>query len=274
MALGLTGDDDGVVAPQAIDVFGILGGDVAALRIGGHLRSEHRVVLRERVTPLDAEVGLAETGDSVEEHGLLDCRHQRVTDAAEHRVVGPHGEVVLAGCGERARVVQQVTLPVVGVEPETASDLGIEVPATLLHVLDRDQGEGIGMPALVVDEPDGMEDLHRLMRVHGRQDASDVSEIAVDELRDAPIVVDRAGARAPCDVELELGKTERVLHVHQQQADARTIFRRRLDFVLRRPLARLARTRLVGHAPDVADSVRREVRRYGKLSTWHDGVKQ
>ena len=45
-------------------------------------------MLGARVVALDLEGGLAVAGDAVEEDRLLDRRHERVADAAEHRVVG------------------------------------------------------------------------------------------------------------------------------------------------------------------------------------------
>jgi hypothetical protein len=44
---------------------------------------------------------------------------------------------------------------------------------------------------LLVDQPDRVEDLHRVVRVEAGQDLRDRAEVAVEELAQAPVVVDR-----------------------------------------------------------------------------------
>ena len=109
------------------------------------------------------------------------------------------------------------------------------------------------MVALVVDEPDGVEDLHRPVRVEAGDDLRDRAEVPVHEVAEAPVVVDRAGAGAAADEELEVGDAERVLDVDGEQADPERVVRRRADPVLLGPRSCLARALLVGDAPDLAD---------------------
>jgi hypothetical protein len=45
------------------------------------------------------------------------------------------------------------------------------------------------MPALRVDEPGGVEDLHRPVRVERRDDRRDCREVAIDELAESAVVV-------------------------------------------------------------------------------------
>ena len=66
------------------------------------------------------------------------------------------------------------------------------------------------------------------------------AEVAVDELAQAAVVVDRARARAAADEQLEARDAERVLHVDGDQADAEAVLGRRPDPVLARPRRRLA----------------------------------
>ena len=74
------------------------------------------------------------------------------------------------------------------------------------------------MPTLRVDQKRGMEDLERLVGVERRDDLGQGRQVPVEELAQARVVLERAGARAPGDEELETGRAERVLHVDEQQA--------------------------------------------------------
>ena len=81
--------------------------------------------------------------------------------------------------------------------------------------------------ARLVDEKDAVEDVHRLMSVHRRHDLSDPAQIAIDEVAQAAIVIDRAGAGATTHVKLESRDAERVLHVDGDQADSHLVIDRR-----------------------------------------------
>jgi hypothetical protein len=61
------------------------------------------------------------------------------------------------------------------------------------------------------------------MRVEGRHDLGDVVEVPVDELAQAACVVERAGARAAGDEELEPRRAERVLHVDDDERDPEAV---------------------------------------------------
>ena len=161
-----------------------------------HLRAEHRVVLGERRVPLLLEVGLRAPRDGVEEDRLLDRRHERVTDPAQHRVVRPDRQLVLARRLERPRVVQQMALRVLGIEPEAAGHDLVDAPAARLDVVGGDERVRLWMLALGIDEPDRVEDLHRLVGVERGDDLRDRVEVAVDELAEAPVVVHGARSRS------------------------------------------------------------------------------
>ena len=118
---------------------------------------------------------------------------------------------------------------------------------------------------MLVDEPDRVEDLHRVVRVEAREDLGDRAEVAVDELAQPAVVVDRAVARAPGDEQLEVGDAEGVLDVHGEQADAPLVLGRRPNPVLCRPGRRLAGALLVGDSPYLADAARVEVCRQRQI---------
>jgi hypothetical protein len=261
VALGLPGEDDRVVPEQPLDQRVVPRGDRLAVRPVRDLRPQHGVVLCERVRALDLEVRLATARDRVEEHGFLDGRDESVPDPAEHRVVGPDREVVLPAALERAGVVQEVPLPVLGVHGDALEGGRVHAPASALDVVGGNERVRGWVSTLVVDEVPGVEDLHRLVRVHRRDDARDRIEVLIDELAQAPVVVERARAAAPRDEELELGQTEGVLDVDEHDAEAEGILVRRAQRMLARPLARFSRTLLVPHRPDLADAVRRDERR-------------
>jgi len=85
-------------------------------------------------------------------------------------------------------------LRVLGVLSNALGGGRVHAPAAGLDVVRRDERVGLGMIPLGVDEPDGVEDLHRPMRVEARHDLSDRPQVAVGELAKPPVVVDRACA--------------------------------------------------------------------------------
>ena len=106
VALRLAGDHDGVEARSSVDQERVLTSPRSARRQApasppGRAWSS----ARSAGSALDLEARLAAAGDGVEEDRLLDGRHERVPDAAEHGVVGPDRELVLVRLLELAGVV-------------------------------------------------------------------------------------------------------------------------------------------------------------------------
>jgi hypothetical protein len=124
-----------------------------------------------------------------------------------------YGQVVLTALGEPPRVMSEVPLRVADVQSESLGDLRVHPPATGEDVVGGHERERRGMIAVLVDEPDRVEHLHRVVGIEARQDLRDLAEVPVDELAQAPVVVDCAGTRASPDEELELRDAERVLGV-------------------------------------------------------------
>ena len=110
-----------------------------------------------------------------------------------------------------------------------------------------------------------MEDLERLVRVERRHDLGQRAEVAVDELAEPARVVERAGAGAAGDEELEAGRAERVLNVDDDESDAEPVVRRGRNRVLLAPALRVREALGVVDAPDLADAVGIPVRRQRKL---------
>ena len=94
---------------------------------------------------------------------------------------------------EPPRVVREMTRGVVGVEPDRLGDGRVHAPSPVRHVLGRDERVGLRVVAVLVDQPQRVEDLHRPVRVQAREDLRDRAEVAVDELAQAAVVVDGAG---------------------------------------------------------------------------------
>ena len=120
-----------------------------------------------------------------------------------------------------------------------------------------------------------MEDLQRLVRVERREDLRDRAEVAVDELAEAARVVERSGAGAAGDEELEAGRAERVLDVDDHERDAEPILGGPPRSCCVPPAPRVLEARRVVDAPDLADAlgvpVRRQRERLGhgaSVGTW------
>jgi hypothetical protein len=266
VALRLARDDDGVERQEVLDQRLVQTGDRLAVRALGDLGPEDRVVLGERVLTLGLEVGLTRARDGVEEDRLFDRGDERVADAAEHRVIRPDRQVVLAGLRQLSRVVEELTLCVVRLEADALDGVRVDAPPSGLDVLRRDEGVGIRVPALLVDQPQWVEDLQGSMRVEGRDELADRPEIAIDELAQPAVVVDGPGARATGDEQLEAGDAEGVLDVDADEADAEGVIGRRPELVLVGPGDGRPRPFLVGHAPDLADEIGVVMRRERKLA--------
>src|SRR3990172_10855782 len=119
-------------------------------------------------------------------------------------------------------------------------------------------------------EVEGVEELHGVVRVHRGDDLRDGSEVPVQELAETAAVVDGARAGAARYEELEAWDAERVLHVHDDEAEAKAILGRGPEAVKARPALRSDGPLLVGDAPDVGDGAGVEVRRDGQLAVLHD----
>ena len=77
------------------------------------------------------------------------------------------------------------------------------------------------MIAALVDQPDRVENLHRMMGVETRKDLRDLAKVAIEELAQTAVVVNRARPGASRDEELEARDAERVLNVDGEDAEAK-----------------------------------------------------
>src|SRR5204863_9517471 len=100
--------------------------------------------------------------------------------------------------------------------------------------------------------------------VERRHDLGDRIDVPVEELTEAPAVVDGSRPGAPGDEELEARDTERVLHVDRDEADSERVIGGWTQRMLMRPRLGLPRPVLVGNAPDLADRFRVEMGRNRK----------
>src|SRR5215208_2145841 len=270
VALRLPGHDDGIECEQLFNELEVLPPEAIAIRSLGHLRAEHRIVLGKRVVPFYLELGLAVPGDAVEEDSFLDRRDEGVPDATEHGVIGPDSQVVLPALGQQPRVVSEVALGVIDVHPEGLGDRGVHSPAAGLDVFGRDERIGRRVVAVLVEEPDRVEDLHHMVGVEARKDLRDCAEVAVDELAQTTVIVHSARARAPSDEELEVRDAECVLDVDGEEAEAKGVLWRWAQSVLLSPRLRLARPVLVWNSPHFAYAARLEV--LGELQLTHCAI--
>src|SRR5258708_22229144 len=122
-------------------------------------------MLGERVVPLYLKAGLAAARDAMKEDRLLDRGDERVPYPGKPRVVWPDRQLVLSALRQPPRVIRQMALGVIDVEPERVGDGGVQPPATRLDVFGRDERIRGRVPALRVDQPDRVEHLHRVVGV-------------------------------------------------------------------------------------------------------------
>jgi hypothetical protein len=183
-------------------------------------------------------------------------------DPAEHGVERPDREVVLPPGGERTDITREVVGGVV--EPERAGRRVVDTPASGGDVLLRDEGVGVGMAAVLIDQKRRMEDLECLVGVERDDDLRDQAELVVDERAQPPAVVERAVARAAPHEELEAGRAERVLRVDGEEAHTSFVPHRGLEPVFLGPRRRIVKAAFVLDPPHVADLSQVDMRRKRK----------
>ena len=194
-----------------------------------------------------------------------------MADPAQHRVVGPHGQVVLAALGQPARVVLQVALGVLGVQPAAAATSGIHPPPALGRVLRGDQRHRLGPVALGVDQPGRVEDLHRVVGVQAGHDLRDRARGCGTRTRTG------AGCRPPRPVPERRPRTARspgcrTCSARPPAAGPRGGRRpRRRPARAARPVLGLARPVLVGHPPHLAHAARGRSGRGAAARPWRSG---
>jgi hypothetical protein len=71
---------------------------------------------------------------------------------------------------------------VIGPDSEGLGDGLVHSPTAGLDVVGRDERVRLRMVALLVDQPDRVEDLHGVVGVEARDDLRDRAEVAIDEL--------------------------------------------------------------------------------------------
>ena len=105
MALRLSRDDHRFEREQVVDEGGVDRSYPLAGGVLGDLGVENRVVLGEGILAFHLHPRRRLPGDRVEEDRLLDDRDEGVAGTADHRVVGPHDQGVLAAFVEPPHVV-------------------------------------------------------------------------------------------------------------------------------------------------------------------------
>ena len=255
MALGLAGDDQGVVFEQMVEQLPVRLRDGVPVGVFEDFGPQHRVVLGQRIQSLGLETGLGRPRDGVEEDGFLDGRHHRVPGAPEHGVIGPDDEHVLSLGLQPAAVVERVAGEFLYVEAGSRGRVGIDPVAARFEVAGGDLRVRGGWIPVPVEEEVGVEDLDRRVGIQRQDDLADPAQVPVEELAEAPGVLYRAQSRPAGDEEFAPRQAEGVLAVHEQEPHARRVAGRRLETVLPGPGAGFGGPGLVGDPVELTDAL-------------------
>ena len=247
MAVRLATDDHDVAFHQRPDEADVLLGQDLAVEAGEHLRPQDRIVLGQRVAALDLALGLRATHVRVEHAGLLDDADQRVPVGAEDAVRVPDRQRVLASFFQLLHVVEDLLRePAVVAGAEPGSHDRVRLPFARLHVVDGDhRNHRRGVVPLLVDPEGGEEDLIGEVSVHRHRRLGDAMAVAVDELREAPRVVDGTSTAPAPHVEGAFGEAEVLVPVDAQEMDLQLVGARCFHAVLALPLGRHVQQLLV-----------------------------
>ena len=101
-----------VKSQEFLNQSGIFPGDRFSLAVFQHLRTEDGVVFREGIVSLDLKMGLAVPRNGCGRRWPPQRRNKGVTDASEHGVIRPYGEVISAAFFQTAGIMVQVSLSV------------------------------------------------------------------------------------------------------------------------------------------------------------------
>jgi hypothetical protein len=208
----------------------------------------------------------------VEQARLVDDAGQGVAVGAEQAVRRPQVELVLAGALELAAVVGDLgNQPRVVAVAQPARDRRVGPQLAGGDLVGADDLVGRRRPVGAIEPERRKEDLVREVGVERGGDVGEDAQVAVDQLGDAPRVVDRAAAAAAGDVQRAVREAEVLLDVDEQEVDAALVGGRRPDGVGRPPVVGgggepggvgpVARQRGAGRHP-----VRRQGQRAGAAS--------
>jgi len=125
------------------------------------------------------------------------------------------------------------------------------------------------MPAVFIHQENGMENLQRLVGIHGGKDPGNDAQIAVDEFAQPAVVIHRAGAAESAYEQLKFRDAERILHIHQQQRHPDVILARRPQFKPLAPFQRVVGALLVLNPPYFSHFIGLKMCRKGKIQMLH-----
>ncbi len=170
VTFGLSRHDERVHVLEHVDVLRVALFERLAHGAGLHLGADGGVVLGEGMIALDLELGLRGAGDGMEEERLLHRRDQCMAHTAQHGVIWPDRQRILAAGFQLRHVMQQHFLPILGRDTQRTRQRRIELPLARAHILDRDLRVGGRVFPVGIHEEDGMEDLDRHVRIERGRD--------------------------------------------------------------------------------------------------------
>ncbi len=228
MACSLSCDDEHVSVRELEEELGVEAfRERRAVVASRHFRFEHGVVLGERVPALDFQKRLPAARERVEKPRFIDHAGEGMPFRAEQAVVGPEVKSVLAGLFEFGAVVLHLVIQErhhcawvrISGDPVGNSRIGtIDALPDLLH---RDHGVGGRVRAVFLQPERREEDLEGVVRIEGEGDVVDDAEIAIDEFREADVVIDRTPAAAGPHVEGAFREAEVLLEVDAEDVNPR-----------------------------------------------------
>ena len=251
MTFGLTGDQQSIKTAQFVQQGLIDPANRPTSHISLHLRTDRRVILGQYCAALHLELRLAVAGNPMEKKRLFERRHQRVANAAQHRMIGPDSQRIMSRAPEPSSIVQQIFLHIPRLYPQRRAQRFVESPHSLLQILQGNLGVGRRMVARRIHKKNWMKNLSGLMGVQGRKDLGHQIQISIDELAQPPVVVYGPQPRTPCNKKFKSRNAEGILHIHRQQCHPQTVCTHRMQSMAGRPGLRFQLALGIIYPPDL-----------------------
>ena len=135
----------------------------------------------------------------------------RMTNPAEHGMVGPDHQFILATLGQLAGVMHEMSLKSHHLMADAGRHRRVDFPPAALDVPQRNAGESRRMLTAVVNEEEAVENLHGTVRVHAGDDLGNAAEIAIDKLTQPDVIVHGRSPRPAGDEEFKARQRARML---------------------------------------------------------------
>src|SRR4030067_606115 len=214
MTFCLSCNDDRIKLQELHKKFVALLTDWLSLMAFEYFRTENRIMLCKWFVSFDMEIRLTVSGYAVKGYRFFNNGNQCMTDTSQHAVIRPYRKIIFTAFFQFFCIVKKVPLSIILIDLQTITKGRIEFPNTFKNIFFRYVCKRRWMFSFIINDINGVKNLHGLMSVHGWTDLCNHFKIPVNEFTQPAVIVNRPCARTSADIEFKPGYTERVLYIY------------------------------------------------------------